>query len=236
MPIEFHCKSCGRLLRVPDGSGGKKAKCPSCSETLDVPQQKIDLGKPQPTNPQQPIPSPNRAAQRPQQPPTPSGAPTPPTAYPTSQPNPAPYPQQQSAYPQQQAPNPYAAPPQPGYPPSGPAYGAAMGPPHRGGMILAFGIVSLVSSIIGMPCILCISFISPILFGGLATGFGITSWKMGTTDLAKIKRGEVPMQAQSQIQTGYVLGIIGTILGILNLLAAAGLVAFFIFIAMNDQF
>ena len=35
MPIEFSCSSCGSKLRVPDGSAGKKAKCPTC-QTVNV--------------------------------------------------------------------------------------------------------------------------------------------------------------------------------------------------------
>lgn len=37
MPIEFKCPQCGKLLRVPGGSGGKKAKCPSCKAVVEVP-------------------------------------------------------------------------------------------------------------------------------------------------------------------------------------------------------
>jgi len=37
MSIEFHCSSCQRLLRVPDDSGGKKAKCPDCGQVVEIP-------------------------------------------------------------------------------------------------------------------------------------------------------------------------------------------------------
>ena len=37
MPIEFHCQKCNKLLRVPDGSAGKKAQCPSCQTILEIP-------------------------------------------------------------------------------------------------------------------------------------------------------------------------------------------------------
>lgn len=42
MPIEFNCESCSKLLRVPDGSGGKQCLCPGCSKVLDIPIPKID--------------------------------------------------------------------------------------------------------------------------------------------------------------------------------------------------
>jgi len=37
MPIEFNCESCSKLLRVPDGSGGKQCQCPGCGELLTIP-------------------------------------------------------------------------------------------------------------------------------------------------------------------------------------------------------
>lgn len=37
MPIEFTCVTCGRLLRTPDQSAGKKARCPACQTLVDVP-------------------------------------------------------------------------------------------------------------------------------------------------------------------------------------------------------
>ncbi len=37
MPIEFACESCTKLLRVPDGSGGRSCRCPSCGILLGIP-------------------------------------------------------------------------------------------------------------------------------------------------------------------------------------------------------
>jgi phage FluMu protein Com len=37
MPIEFRCEGCSKLLRTPDESAGKKAKCPHCGAVVDVP-------------------------------------------------------------------------------------------------------------------------------------------------------------------------------------------------------
>jgi hypothetical protein len=37
MPIEFNCPQCARLLRTPDESEGKQAKCPQCSAIVDIP-------------------------------------------------------------------------------------------------------------------------------------------------------------------------------------------------------
>jgi len=37
MPIEFQCTNCQRKLRVPDESGGQKAKCPQCQSVQTIP-------------------------------------------------------------------------------------------------------------------------------------------------------------------------------------------------------
>lgn len=37
MPIAFNC-ACGRTLRVPDASAGKRARCPVCSAVVTVPE------------------------------------------------------------------------------------------------------------------------------------------------------------------------------------------------------
>jgi phage FluMu protein Com len=37
VPIEFACPACNSLLRTPDSSAGKKAKCPQCGIITDIP-------------------------------------------------------------------------------------------------------------------------------------------------------------------------------------------------------
>jgi len=39
MPIEFRCDQCNTLLRTPDDTAGKQAKCPSCGAILPVPMR-----------------------------------------------------------------------------------------------------------------------------------------------------------------------------------------------------
>lgn len=36
-PDVFACARCGKTLRMPPGSGGKKGKCPSCGEVFEIP-------------------------------------------------------------------------------------------------------------------------------------------------------------------------------------------------------
>lgn len=35
--IEFHCEHCGKHVRAPDEHAGKRAKCPSCQQSVFVP-------------------------------------------------------------------------------------------------------------------------------------------------------------------------------------------------------
>jgi hypothetical protein len=37
MPIEFRCTKCGKLLRTPDDTAGKQARCPECGTILGIP-------------------------------------------------------------------------------------------------------------------------------------------------------------------------------------------------------
>ena len=42
MPITFNC-ACGKTLRVPDASAGRRAKCPSCGAVVSVPHPEPDF-------------------------------------------------------------------------------------------------------------------------------------------------------------------------------------------------
>jgi hypothetical protein len=66
--------------------------------------------------------------------------------------------------------------------------------PHRGGMILTMGILSL--------------FIMHIILGPLA-------WVMGNNDLREMRAGRMDPEGESQTSTGRLLGIIGTSIGAL---------------------
>lgn len=37
MPIEFRCTACDKLLRTPDETAGKQAKCPECGALMQIP-------------------------------------------------------------------------------------------------------------------------------------------------------------------------------------------------------
>ena len=42
MPIEFACTHCAKQVRVPDGSEGKRCKCPECQSILNVPNLEVE--------------------------------------------------------------------------------------------------------------------------------------------------------------------------------------------------
>jgi uncharacterized BrkB/YihY/UPF0761 family membrane protein len=62
--------------------------------------------------------------------------------------------------------------------------------PHRGVMILVFGILGL------MVCVI----------------FGVVAWVMGKGDLEKMKRGEMDREGEAMTRVGYILGIVSTVL------------------------
>ncbi|HET6572856.1 MAG TPA: hypothetical protein VFG68_04580, partial [Fimbriiglobus sp.] len=76
--------------------------------------------------------------------------------------------------------------------------------PHRGGMILAFGIISLV-----------------ICQMGIGIVFGILAWVMGNSDLKGMADGEVDPEGKQLTQVGRILGIVGTALGAVYMLVIA---------------
>jgi predicted Zn finger-like uncharacterized protein len=88
--------------------------------------------------------------------------------------------------------------------------------PHRGTMILVFGIISIVS--VFLTC----AYIGPLI----GIGLGITAWVLGHADLRKIKNQEMDDEGLGTTQAGWICGIIGTILNTLILLACGGFIAF----------
>lgn len=56
MPIEYQCGNCSAVLRTPDDTAGKKARCPNCSNLVPIPmpnqpQSQMPPSKPTPHNP-----------------------------------------------------------------------------------------------------------------------------------------------------------------------------------------
>lgn len=74
--------------------------------------------------------------------------------------------------------------------------------PHRGAMILIFGILGIV------------------VCGPLS----IVAWIMGSGDLKEIAAGRMDPEGQSSTYAGWILGVIGTVLNIIIIVAVVVLV------------
>lgn len=101
----------------------------------------------------------------------------------------------------EQAANPYAPPSASPYASTGRAGGFAR--PHRGGLILTFGIVGILCC---MP-------------------FGIAAWVMAASDLSEIRAGRMDPSGESITRVGMILGIVSVGFAILGLLVNFGLLA-----------
>jgi predicted Zn finger-like uncharacterized protein len=74
--------------------------------------------------------------------------------------------------------------------------------PHRGGLILAFGIIGLVS--------------------GLGFIFGPIAWFMGNADLREISEGRMDPEGEGMTQAGRIMGMIATIFSIVGIVIGCG--------------
>jgi ribosomal protein L37E len=87
-----------------------------------------------------------------------------------------------------------------------PYFGRRDSEPHRGGLVLALGIIG----ICGAFC--------PLV--GLV--FGILAWILGQGDLSKMKRGQMDPSGEGITQGGWICGIIATVLSLFMSLGCGG--------------
>jgi len=43
MPIEFHCPGCGKRMRTPDTTAGRKGRCPHCGTKVQIPNVSLTV-------------------------------------------------------------------------------------------------------------------------------------------------------------------------------------------------
>jgi hypothetical protein len=171
------CPSCQRKVQVPETLAGQDVQCPTCGATFvaNLP------GTPARSQaPQDNWGTTERPSSWSEQPPPDYG---------------------QRGY--DQPPRGYDQPPR-GYGQAPPVdyggYGASRGfgrrdvLPHRGGLILALGLIGVT---------VC-GFVAPF------------AWVMGNTDLAEIRSGRMDRDGEGMTRAGQILGIIGTILLVLS--------------------
>jgi hypothetical protein len=218
MPVILDCPNCPRKLRVPDELLGTRVQCPSCGTAFQAP-----AGPP-------PLPD---------QPPPIPGSPTEASAGPP----PAPEPPVKLALEEERTTRePRAAVPigkTPGEAPRRPEsrdeddedyeddrpweHRRAVRrdcEPHRGGVVLALGIVSIVLA--GLPIV------------GIA--LGIAAWVMGQRDLRKIRARTMDPEGSGTTQAGWICGIIGTIMSSLATLACVAYIALIaVFVGVASQ-
>lgn len=81
---------------------------------------------------------------------------------------------------------------------------------HRGGMILAFGLIGLILGFTGL--------FFPVIFAILA-------WVMGNNDMEEMRAGRMDPEGEGMTQAGRIMGIIGVILHIVYVLVICGFFA-----------
>jgi hypothetical protein len=71
--------------------------------------------------------------------------------------------------------------------------------PHRGGLVLALGILSIVTGVFGLP-------------------LGLAAWIMGRRDLGKMRANRMDREGKGVTEAGMICGMVGTVFGTLGLL------------------
>jgi hypothetical protein len=103
------------------------------------------------------------------------------------------------------------------------------GEPHRAGLVLTFGIISVSALVVSLVAWLVFAGCS-LIFCVIGLGLGIPAWIMGHKDLQKINARIMDPAGKGNTTGGYICGIIGTIGNALVLacctLFVVGLLAF----------
>ena len=167
MPEVVNCPQCDRKLRVPEELLGKKVKCPTCGNTFTATAGAAVAGESAPAPPPPPPP---------QEAPRPAG-PKGDFDFQEEE-RPSRRPQER----REREDDDYDRPRR-----RGGDYA-----PHRGTMILVFGILAIAGVI-------------PIVFGPMA-------WVMGNGDLKQIRSGRMDPEGESNTNIGRILGMVATIL------------------------
>jgi hypothetical protein len=91
--------------------------------------------------------------------------------------------------------------------------------PHRGGMVVVMGVLSVVLSAMGVFGAVCACF---GLFWLAGLVLGILSWLFGHSDLGQMDRGNMDPEGRSPNRTGYICGIVGTSLSVVTVFCCMG--------------
>ncbi|HEY1860513.1 MAG TPA: hypothetical protein VGG61_09180 [Gemmataceae bacterium] len=98
--------------------------------------------------------------------------------------------------------------------------------PHRGGMVLTLGIISVVSVVLDV-LLSCCCLPAGWVMSLVGLGTGIPAWILGQRDLAKMRTGEMDPTGKGSTQGGWICGMIGTILSVLILVGSVIFIAIY---------
>ncbi len=175
MPIAVQCPSCQRRLNAPDKLLGKRVKCPSCGKAFEVTQ----TPKPK-TVDEEPLVEPEILDDE-----EPEAKPR------RRRPRDDDEDEDEEERPSRRRRD------KKKYRP------VRQGAPHRGGLILMLGILSI-------PCACC------VLLGLLVGGIAIN---MAKTDFAEMNAGRMDSSGGGLTKAGYICGIVGVVLSMINMFA-----------------
>ncbi len=211
MPIEFKCQHCGKQLRTPDNSAGKQGRCPHCQNLMQIPTASTKQAEQAATDPFHDVLGPTQK---------PAAAPLQDDLFgnlpPHETPGAAPSTPQASGFAAgpSNAANPYSAPAYSG----GAGYGGGSYRPHRGGMVLTLGIISLVLAFFGGFFSFCCC---PFIGWGadvIALALAVPGAILGQMDLKAMKNGQMDPSGRGMTQSGMIMAIIGGALVLLVLI------------------
>jgi hypothetical protein len=94
--------------------------------------------------------------------------------------------------------------------------------PHRGGLLLTLGILSIVSAVPGLgttPCSCCFPLgIAGIVLGIIGVALGITSVVLGQMDLKRMHAGVMDPSGRGLTLGGMICGIVGGVLSVIAMM------------------
>jgi len=109
--------------------------------------------------------------------------------------------------------------------------GGGRGAAHRGGMVMTLGIISVSLLVVDFGCSCCGGGLGIMISTGISAvglGLGIPAWIMGQKDLARMRNGDMDESGRGTTQTGWICGLIGTILHGLGVVCGGILLVFFV--------
>jgi hypothetical protein len=223
MPTLVNCPSCDRKLRVPDDMLGTRVKCPSCGGKFDAVADSDGAAPPPlPGASDQAPPALDELEEVPEGVQSKPAAPTRPARDDEDAVQDRPSRRQRwrdedDDEDDDRERGRYRAPPR------------WQGEPHRAGLVLTFGIISVSSLVVGLFAWVIFAGCS-LVFCAIGLGLGIPAWIMGHKDLNKINARIMDPAGKGNTTGGYVCGIIGTLGNAIVLacctLAVVGFLAF----------